>query len=382
MRSPARRALEALSSLKLTLVLLGLLMVLVFLCTLDQVPLGTDLSVDKWFRSAWLYGSLPGTSRRVPVFPAGGAVGALLLVNLLASHISRFTPSRRKAGIWLTHAGLVLLVLGEFVTGLFAVETQMAVEEGRSASYSQSLRETELAVVDVTPADHDEVVSVPGSMLAPMRELRPPSLPFTLLVKRWHPNAALSPRRGGEAPAMATRGPGAGISVMPLPRATADDEVDQPAALVELADGDRSLGTWLLSTALEEPQRLSYQNRDFELALRRRRDHLPFTVALKDFRHDRYPGTDIPRNFSSLVRLSDPEAAVERDALIYMNHPLRYRGLTFYQSSFGKDDTVSVFQVVANPGWRLPYLSCAMIALGLLVQFLAHWRAFKPAEGA
>src|SRR5262245_41268481 len=52
-----------------------------------------------------------------------------------------------------------------------------------------------------------------------------------------------------------------------------------------------------------------------------------------------------------------------------MNHPLRYAGETFYQSSFKPDDSGTVLQVVRNPGWLLPYVSCAMVAVGLLIHF-------------
>ena len=52
-----------------------------------------------------------------------------------------------------------------------------------------------------------------------------------------------------------------------------------------------------------------------------------------------------------------------------MNQPLRYEGRAFYQASFGKGDTQSILQVVANPGWLLPYLSCSLITLGLLIHF-------------
>ena len=55
--------------------------------------------------------------------------------------------------------------------------------------------------------------------------------------------------------------------------------------------------------------------------------------------------------------------------LIYMNQPLRYDGKAFYQASFGKGDTLSILQVVENPGWLLPYISCVLVALGLLIHF-------------
>jgi len=108
----------------------------------------------------------------------------------------------------------------------------------------------------------------------------------------------------------------------------------------------------------------------YRIAIRPTRYYLPFSLTLKDFKHDQYPGTDVPKNFSSLVYLNDLVSGENRDVLIYMNHPLRYGGKTFYQASFGKGDTLSVLQVVENPGWLLPYAACVMVAAGLLIHFL------------
>jgi ABC-type transport system involved in cytochrome c biogenesis permease subunit len=55
-----------------------------------------------------------------------------------------------------------------------------------------------------------------------------------------------------------------------------------------------------------------------------------------------------------------------------MNQPLRYGGETLYQASFANDDRTSILQVVRNPGWRLPYLACGMVGLGLILQFGSH----------
>jgi hypothetical protein len=103
--------------------------------------------------------------------------------------------------------------------------------------------------------------------------------------------------------------------------------------------------------------------------MRPRRQYLPYSMTLKKFSHDVYEGTNIPKNFSSLVHLSNPAKGEARDVLIYMNQPLRYGGKAFYQASFGKNDTLSILQVVENPGWLLPYVSCVLVGLGLLVHF-------------
>jgi cytochrome c biogenesis protein ResB len=94
--------------------------------------------------------------------------------------------------------------------------------------------------------------------------------------------------------------------------------------------------------------------------------------------HTVYPGTDIPKDFRSRVRLENPATGENREVEISMNHPLRYEGLTFYQYQMTAGDLVqragvkpsSVLSVVHNPSWLTPYIGCAMVAGGLIIQFL------------
>ena len=46
------------------------------------------------------------------------------------------------------------------------------------------------------------------------------------------------------------------------------------------------------------------------IAVRLKRHYKPYSLTLHDFTHERYPGTQIPKNFSSLVTLDDPERPV------------------------------------------------------------------------
>ena len=48
-----------------------------------------------------------------------------------------------------------------------------------------------------------------------------------------------------------------------------------------------------------------------------------------------------------------------------MNHPLRYRGETFYQAGFQPDDRATILQVVHNPSFIAPYLACVIVAAGI-----------------
>jgi hypothetical protein len=382
----ASRCWSALASLQVTIVALILLMALVVLCTLAQTELGTLGAVNTYMRSMVVWRRLQGIPFPMPLFPGGALVGLVLVANLTAALIRRFEFNPRKFGLWVVHAGLILLVAGEFATGAFQVDTRMSINVGETVNYLESYHQMELAVSDVTDPAHTEEYGIPDSKLKAGAAISLPGTPLTLKVKRFYLNAELAPRADGDPPSMADRGVGAGVKVTEAAPAASDKEVNATSAFVEPVAGGRSYGTWLVSTMLGAPQTFIHEGRTYLLSMRARRYYLPYTVTLKQFSHDSYAGTDIPKNFSSLVHLSNPARGEERDVLIYMNQPLRYDGKAFYQASYGKGDTLSILQVVSNPGWLLPYLSCALITLGLLIHFgITLFNAIKRrqvAEGA
>ena len=362
-------AWDAVTSLKLTLVCLFLLMALVVLCTFAQVQLGTRGAVDVWIRSFFVWWDLPGSASSVPIFPGGGLVGAVMLVNLVAAQARRMEWTVRKLGLWIVHAGLIDLFLGEFVTSALQVEMQLAIEQGQTADHVQSPRELELALIDVTDADSDDAYGIPEPRLRRPGVMVIPGTPISLRVIQFLPNAGLSRRAAGAQASPATAGVGPLFAIEPLPTLHGDEDVNRRVVLVEALAGGTSYGTFLVSNGIKDAQSFVHAGHTWELSMRPRREYLPYSITLRKFSHEVYAGTDIPKNFSSLVHLSNPARGDERDLLIYMNQPLRYQGKAFYQASFGKGDTLSVLQVVGNPGWLLPYLACALVAAGLVVHF-------------
>ena len=368
-KSPWVRAWDAVASLKLTIACLLCLMVLVVACTLAQVRMGTFAAVNAFIRSALVWWQVPGTGFRVPVFPGGLTVGVVLLANLIVAQGRRLEASWRKSGLWLVHAGLILLFVGEFVSGARQVEMQLAVEEGQTVAFLESPRDLELAVTDVTDPARDEVHGISEALLAREKLIAVPGTPLSLRVASYYQNADLSPRAASAPASRATEGVGTSLVARELAPVSRDDERDLRAVFIEPIAGGRSYGTWLVSNALGAAQSFIHEGRTYALSLRQRREYLPYSLTLKKFSHDVYPGTDIPKNFSSLVHLSNAARGEERDVLISMNQPLRYAGKAFYQASFGKNDTLSILQVVENPGWLLPYISCVLVAAGLVLHF-------------
>ena len=125
-----RKIVDLFTSLKLTIVCLTAGMALIFAGTLAQVHLGIHEAQQRYFQSWLVWWPAESRGLRIPIFPGGHFIGAVLLVNLIAAHVKRFRWSSRKLGIHLTHAGLIIMLAGGLFTDLFAVESHMRLERG------------------------------------------------------------------------------------------------------------------------------------------------------------------------------------------------------------------------------------------------------------
>ncbi|RPI44833.1 MAG: hypothetical protein EHM46_02395, partial [Bacteroidetes bacterium] len=72
---------------------------------------------------------------------------------------------------------------------------------------------------------------------------------------------------------------------------------------------------------------------------------VPFSLYLKDFEVERYPGSNSPSSFASEVTLIDEEMGIREDRRIFMNNILKHRGYRFYQSSYDTDEQGTVLSV-------------------------------------
>jgi len=395
--NPLKQIWKVLSSLNLTVALLAFSMVLVFFGTLDQVRLGTFHAVKYFFESwvtLWPY-PLPGEEvayteftllgktfpmLRLPL-PGGFFLGALLLLNLFCAHFRYFRASWKKAGIVLIHGGMVLLLVSGFLISYMKEERVMSIDEGGRANFASSFRDNEFVLKDLSNADHDTVYAIDAQRLAQGDKVAMGNTGLTVQARLYYRNApiGMADTNPGVTPVNVSRGFASArpVVLFPSPPNFDDQQPDTTTAVVELFDSasGESLGTWLVSNVLEgqfPPQEFMHGGRRWSLELRFEQLPLPFYLKLENFRHIRYPGVETPHSFESDVRIQNPNTGEDRLVTIKMNHPLRYAGLTFYQRSFGNNDTTSILDVVRNPAWTLPYIAVALVGAGLMLHFVLH----------
>jgi ABC-type transport system involved in cytochrome c biogenesis permease subunit len=220
------KILKPLASLWITVILLSLAMILIYAGTWAQVDTGIWAVQKKYFHSFFVWVDFqtlfprpqPGQSKIPFGFPmiGGYTLGILLLVNLLAAHISRFKFSPydllllpllggtgylvylwhhnpllswmvgsivlgvafvlalaalhgKRTGIILIHLGLIVLLAGEGITSGMARESQMTIDEGYSNHFSQDIREPEIAILEPNPDPNgkDKHTVVAAELLEP-----------------------------------------------------------------------------------------------------------------------------------------------------------------------------------------------------------------------
>src|SRR3982751_1601085 len=177
------RIVDIFTSLKLTIVCLAAAMALIFAGPLAQVHLGIHEAQQRYFQSMFVWWPPDARGFEMPIFPGGHLIGAVLLVNLIAAHIKRFRWTWRKLGIHLTHAGLIIMLAGGLFTDLFAVESHMRLERGDARNYSEDARRMELAVIDTTDSELDQVTAIPEAVLRRGGTIEHKSLPFQIAVR-------------------------------------------------------------------------------------------------------------------------------------------------------------------------------------------------------
>ena len=104
---------------------------------------------------------------------------------------------------------------------------------------------------------------------------------------------------------------------------------------------------------------------------------LPFSLFLKDFEVERYPGSNSPSSFASQVVLLDPEMGIQEERRIFMNNVLKHRGYRFYQSSYDNDEKGSILSV--NKDWTgtfVTYMGYLVLIAGMMLALFVRGTRF------
>lgn len=109
---------------------------------------------------------------------------------------------------------------------------------------------------------------------------------------------------------------------------------------------------------------------------------VPFSIQLRDFIMERYPGTDNPSSYASEVTVLDPAKGVNMPFRIYMNNILDYGGYRFFQSSFDQDEA-GTYLSVNHDFWGtwISYIGYILLTVGMMMTFFSKNSRFTSLIG-
>jgi len=117
---------------------------------------------------------------------------------------------------------------------------------------------------------------------------------------------------------------------------------------------------------------------DFAIAYGSKKIEIPFSILLRDFQLERYPGSMSPSSFASEVTVLDPVKNLEKPYRIFMNNILNHGGFRFFQSSYDKDERGTILSVNHDFwGTFITYLGYFFLAAGLVFNFFSKNSRFR-----
>lgn len=320
---------------------------------------------QKTFFSSFLFwwGPLP--------LPGGYTVTGIIFLALLAKFITDSRWRWQRAGIILTHFGALVLLAGGLLTAVTAREGFIVIDEGAESALVEDYHARVLTIA----RDGTEIFRLPQErirkgLLLGLDE----GLPFNVEITDYMVNGTPQPRANTDSK-FPLRGPAEKVEMAPARPALQNENNHGAVSVLIRGTGADTDGIYLMTEIMPLYPQLDVKDHAYELRYVKATSVLPFSLALADVEKDNHPGMDMARAYRSSVTIKD--GGHTWPAEISMNNPLRYRGYTFYQSSYmvrGDGGETTVLSVVWNVGRLFPYIASALIAFGLILHLLISTR--------
>ena len=362
--------------------------------TIMQKYAGLYTAQQRYFASFFffLWGIVP--------LPAVKSVLLLLAISLTAKLAQAHIWTRKKLGSNIVHAGVLVLLLGPFVTGYDKIEGAIYLEQGQSKAYVEDYYKVELLLRPTYASGAEYVVGSAELSQSAARStpISRPNLPFALQLTAFYDNIDLQRLQPSETVVNGEqlRGFAKIFRLIEKKSELKSEENLSGMNFVLLGTDSEELGHYAIFENMPIIQTLA--DFGYQAILRAERYELPFAIQLRDFEATNHPASQIPSNFESIVNVAAD--GLNEPSVISMNRPLRYKDWTIYQSAFvaagapveveqasegeaasGPGERpedqqkaaartrgeISILAAVRNSGRLLPYISGLIISVGLLL---------------
>lgn len=349
-------AILKLAQAEVVFYLMPVLILLLIIGTIAQAEIGLYAAHQKFFASFIIWaGPVP--------LPGGYLILGLLTLNLSLKFLVLSEWSYKKAGIILAHLGALILMIGGLLTALVAEEKYMLIPEGEQTPYIYDYHRRELMIYENDALKY----TIPFQDIDVNAAL-PLDLPFEITPLETCENCEIQKRAetSDYNSETAYQIMAAFMALSPKPT-DKNPEANLTGLEFNITSAGEQSGHYIAFEGMPKPIEINANDKNYKIIFGKAQTSLPFSIRLNDFQKQNYAGIDMAKNYASEITILDN--GVEWPTRIEMNKPLRYKGYTFFQSSFEQtpDLEITILSVVKNQGWLFPYIGTGVLGFGLLL---------------
>lgn len=369
------------ASFGLTVTLLIFMFLIILFGTFYQIDHGLYEAQQKYFDSIYVMHQVGPIT--IPL-PGAYILMVLFAINLLCGGFVRIRKGKGTVGVLISHAGIAVMLVSCALTFHFAERGHMRLFETQASDEFVSYMDWGIEIGKPGAGETQYVIS--DEFLKDLdgdksRTFHSENFPFEVRAFSYSRNAFVSPVR----PVMPEDARIVdGFFIDPM-KPELQAEVNMPAVYVVVVDPETDTATEAILWGMSrEPFTITIDGQAWLLDLTRKRWKVPFLVTLDEFIHEKYAGTQMAKSYESYI--TKTENGVDESIRIWMNHPLRHDGYTFFQESWGPPNAApgeplySQFSVVRNPGDQGPLYACIIVSIGLLLHFILKLMAYMRTE--
>lgn len=268
----------------------------------------------------------------------------LLAINLLVCSLNRIRMKKGRLSLIITHLSILIILSGGIVSAVFGQRGVMALYEGETGDSFTAAGNRQVGLgfgvrlddfmlewydldkhqiaVYVKDRDARKTVEVRQDGFYPIE-----GTDYSVRVLRYVPDFYLDEKKEAK---------------------TRSEVPDNPAFLVRILKGEQSEDRWIFS---KFPAFSTARDANIELAYK-------WLGSIKDFK-------------SRLTVVEGGKDVLTRT--IEVNHPLKFKGYSFYQSNYNPEELRwTGLQVVKDPGVGLVYAGFILLNIGIVVIFYAN----------
>jgi cytochrome c-type biogenesis protein CcsB len=295
------------------------------------------------------------------------------IINLAGSVFKYKLVTRKKWAILLFHLAFIVIIIGAGVTRHFGFEGSMHIREGEAtnqvisdASYivlkanASGKEVSEMTKVNFTPNtnnSYSKTFEIGGTKVQVENEIFVPNATETTITDA----------SGMQVP-----------SLVQMPMNSDQEGMDAFTAKITSGNETRRVNVFGRDGMILAPATCTINGIQLSLSYGSVVRELPFSIFLRDFQLERYPGSMSPSSYASEITLKDPAQSIERPFRIFMNNILKYNGYRFFQSSFDQDEKGTVLSVNQDRwGTLISYLGYFLMALGMVFTIFLRSSRFQ-----